>query len=74
MTNSEGRDAHFAVSGGFLEVADNRAVVLADAAERAEEARSKHPRTDPAYAAAEAALARALNRLRVAHNHQAREE
>jgi len=84
VTDAEGRDTWFAVSGGFLEVAENRAVLLADAAEaaeqidvaraeasraRAEEARAKHPRTDPSFAAAEAALARALNRLRVAREH-----
>jgi F-type H+-transporting ATPase subunit epsilon len=84
VTDAEGRDTWLAVSGGFLEVAENRAVLLADAAEaaqqidvaraeasraRAEEARAKHPRTDPSFAAAEAALARALNRLRVAREH-----
>jgi len=84
VTDAEGRDTWFAVSGGFLEVAENRAVLLADAAEaaqqidvaraeasraRAEQARAKHPRTDPSFAAAEAALARALNRLRVAREH-----
>jgi F-type H+-transporting ATPase subunit epsilon len=84
VTDAEGRDTWFAVSGGFLEVGANRAVLLADAAEaaqqidvaraeaaraRAERARARHPRTDPSFAAAEAALARALNRLRVAREH-----
>ena len=33
----DGRNEHFAVSGGFLEVSDNRATVLADTAELASE-------------------------------------
>lgn len=84
VTDAEGRETYFAISGGFLEVADNRAVLLADAAERAdeidvaraeaarkraEEARATRPREDPVFAAAEAELARALNRLRIAHEH-----
>jgi F-type H+-transporting ATPase subunit epsilon len=35
--NGEGDEVRLAVSGGFLQVADNRVTVLADAAERAEE-------------------------------------
>lgn len=85
VTDTEGRELHFAVSGGFLEVAENRAILLADAAERADEidvtraeaarkraedARSGRPQGDEMYASAEAALARALNRLRIAREHQ----
>ncbi|MBI2874895.1 MAG: F0F1 ATP synthase subunit epsilon [Firmicutes bacterium] len=68
-----------AVSGGFLELAGNRAVVLADAAElpeeinveRARKARERAERrlqaqtADTDLARAELALRRAANRLRV---------
>jgi F-type H+-transporting ATPase subunit epsilon len=50
-----GRTARMAVSGGFMEVAQNRAVILADAAERAEEID---------VARAQRAKERALRRLR----------
>lgn len=75
---------YFAVSGGFLHVADNRVVLLADAAERAEEidveraeaarrraeeSRRALHRMEHDLAGAEVSLARALNRLRVAQRH-----
>ena len=83
-TDAEGRDVHFAVSGGFLQVADNHAIMLADAAERADEIdiaraeaarrraqelRAERSRSDATFAVAEAALARAVNRLRIAREH-----
>ncbi len=76
----EGEEFSMAVSGGFLEVRPDRVIVLADAAERAEEidlARAEEaksraqerlgqraPETD--MARAEADLRRALTRLKVA--------
>ncbi|MCR4419544.1 MAG: F0F1 ATP synthase subunit epsilon [Clostridia bacterium] len=75
-----GETFRLAVSGGFMEVADNRAIVLADAAERPEEidvARAqrakeramKRLKERPAgldVARAEMALRRALARLKAA--------
>ncbi|MDO8687240.1 MAG: ATP synthase delta/epsilon chain alpha-helix domain-containing protein, partial [Dehalococcoidales bacterium] len=69
-----------AISGGFLEVRPDRVIVLADAAERAEEidlARAEaakqraqeslsHPAPDVDLAQIEAALSRSLMRLKVA--------
>ncbi len=59
-----------AVGGGFLEVSDNNVVVLADSAERAEEARRRAAARvrggtpDIDQDRAQAALARSLSRLR----------
>jgi len=67
------------ISGGFLEVRPDRVIVLADAAERAEEIdiaraeaakrraeeRLKHPTAEVDMARAEAALRRSLARLKV---------
>ncbi|HEY8491624.1 MAG TPA: F0F1 ATP synthase subunit epsilon [Dehalococcoidia bacterium] len=75
-----------AVTGGFMEVRDNAVIILADAAERAEEidvARAEAARqraqellarrpADVDLAAAEAALRRALARLRVAEQRRRR--
>ena len=81
MRKGEGEEEEsFFVTGGFLEVRDNHVAVLADASERAEEidveraeeARSraeealKEKREGAELAAAEAAMRRALIRLRLA--------
>lgn len=76
-----------AVTGGFLEVADNRAVILADAAELAgnidvlraraakerAEARLREKRSDIDFHRAHAALQRANTRLRIAEDRGERE-
>ena len=75
-----GEETHMAVTGGFLEVRPDKVVVLADAAERAEEidvdraeaamkrAEERLKSTDPGMdlEKAEAALWRSLTRLKVA--------
>jgi F-type H+-transporting ATPase subunit epsilon len=79
VKDKSGNDVRYATSGGFVEVKNNRVVVLADAAEktteidvnRAQEAkrraeerlRSKNHLVDEVRA--RAALARAINRLRL---------
>jgi F-type H+-transporting ATPase subunit epsilon len=81
-----GDEVSLVVSGGFLEVAGDRVLVLADAAERSEEidlARAEEARrraqerlasrqADLDLAQAEAALRRSLIRLRVARRRQGR--
>ena len=75
-----------AISGGFLEVRPDRVIVLADAAERADEIdiaraeaakerardRINHPSAGSDIANAEAALRRALARIRVAEKRRRR--
>lgn len=75
-----GAETSYALSGGFMEVRDNNVVILADAAERAEEidiARAQEARrraeeaivrreTTADLAQVEASLRRSLLRLRVA--------
>ena len=74
-----GEEFSLAISGGFLEVRPDRVIVLADAAERAEEIdiaraeeakrraeeRLTHPTEEVDLARAEAALRRSLARLKV---------
>jgi len=76
----DGEEFSMAISGGFLEVRPDRVIVLADAAERAEEIdlaraeaakqraqeRLSHPALDVDLAQVEAALRRSLIRLKVA--------
>lgn len=80
VRDADGREEHFAISGGFMEVADNNVRILADSAEKAEEidvpraeqavvrARERLSSADTStdLLRAEIALKRALNRLRVA--------
>jgi F-type H+-transporting ATPase subunit epsilon len=80
VKNTQGADTVYATGGGYLEVRDNNVIVLIESAERPEEidierARSARARAegrlkshDPSYdtVRAELALARALNRLRLA--------
>jgi F-type H+-transporting ATPase subunit epsilon len=80
LSYPSGRREVFAVSGGFLEVSQNRVIVLADAIERADEidvtrAGAARDRAQRRLAArerdldalrAELALRRAINRIRVA--------
>lgn len=75
-----GNEIHIAVTGGFLQIFDNKVTVLADAAERSEEIDPERARRAlvraqdelrsaqdaMARVAAEEALARARARLRVA--------
>jgi F-type H+-transporting ATPase subunit epsilon len=83
----EDREEELAVHGGFLEVRDDRVTILADAAERAEEidvARAEaarrraqelmaqRRRDEMESAAAQAALQRALVRLKLAERLQRR--
>lgn len=79
------RYTKMAITGGFLEVSDNRAVLVADAAEKADSidllrarqardralARLRDRSALIDYARAELALQRALNRLRVAGDAEA---
>jgi len=81
-----GEEIFLVISGGFLEVRPDRIIVLADAAERAEEidiARAEEakrraeerlalPATDVDLARAEAALRRSLARLRIAERRRRR--
>ena len=80
LSNANGTEFHYAISGGFVEVRDNNVILLAETAERTDEidvervkaARDralkriaeKYPQTD--IERAKLALYRALNRLKIA--------
>lgn len=79
LVEQGGGERHYATSGGFVEVKANRVIVLAETSERAdeidvkraEEARKRaderlHRKENIDEERARAALARALNRLKVA--------
>ncbi len=86
VVRKEGEETAIFVTGGFLEVMQNRVTVLADTAERAEEIdieraaeakrraeeRLKLRPTDIDLAAAEASLRRALIRIKVAERRKRR--
>jgi F-type H+-transporting ATPase subunit epsilon len=87
VARKDGKDEILAISGGFLEVRPDRVIVLADAAERAEEidmarAQAARKRAEDRLrdrkaigldeATAEAALKRAIARLSVAEKMQQR--
>lgn len=86
IAREDGEEVVMAISGGFLEVRENRVVILADTAERAEEidvARAEAARrraqerlaarvAEVDLARAEATLRRALARLRVAERRRRR--
>ncbi|ACV64832.1 ATP synthase F1, epsilon subunit [Desulfofarcimen acetoxidans DSM 771] len=77
----DGKEFKIAISSGFVEVKNSRVVILADAAERADqidksraeaakaraEQRLSSSSSDIDVARAEAALKRAINRLRLLH-------
>jgi F-type H+-transporting ATPase subunit epsilon len=86
LVKQSGTDVPMAISGGFMEVRPERVIILADAAERAEEidiARAEeakrraeeqlaHPSTEVNIAVSQAALQRAISRLEVANKYRKR--
>ncbi len=86
VTRKSGQEYALAISGGFIEVRPDRVIVLADAAERADEIdmtraeaakerareRLSHPVSGVDVARAEASLQRALARIRVAERRRRR--
>jgi F-type H+-transporting ATPase subunit epsilon len=88
LARKSGEEYSMSISGGFLEVRPDRVIILADAAERAEEidiARAEeakrraqeelvHPASQIEAARAEAALRRALARLGVAERRKKRKQ
>lgn len=83
VSDDNNNEQVFAVSGGFVEVNNNKVTVLAQAAERPEEidvkrakdaeerARKRLKDSKMDATRAEAALKRAINRIKLADKHQA---
>jgi F-type H+-transporting ATPase subunit epsilon len=79
VIDADGKETHYATSGGFVEVRNNRVVMLADTAERSDEIDVERAKTSAARAReristkhagidierARLSLQRALNRLKV---------
>ena len=79
VVDSQGKETHYSTSGGFVEVRDNRVILLAETAERSDEIdvdRAKISRDRAQQRIAErkvetdvdrarVALARAINRLKI---------
>jgi len=82
ILDAEGKELRYATSGGFVEVRDNKVIMLAETAERADEIdadrakaakaraqqRVSERRADIDMERARIALQRALNRLKVSEN------
>lgn len=80
IVDMEGKELHYATSGGFVEVHDNKVIMVAETVERADEidasrAQAAHERAQKRLGEkrieidvdrAKVALQRAINRLRVA--------
>jgi F-type H+-transporting ATPase subunit epsilon len=58
VIDAEGKETHYATSGGFVEVRDNRVVMLAETAERSDEIDVER---------AKSSVARALERIAAKH-------
>ena len=88
IARKDGDEYILAISGGFLEIRPDRVIVLADAAERAEEIdieraesakkraeeRLSHPSSQVDMARAQAALQRAVTRIEVASRRKRRRQ
>lgn len=83
IVDADGKETHYATSGGFVEVRDNKVVMLADTAERSDEINVERARASVSRAQkriaekapgvdvdrARLSLARALNRLKISGSH-----
>lgn len=83
VLDADGKETHYATSGGFVEVRDNKVVMLADTAERSDEINVERAQASVSRAKkriaekesgididrARLSLLRALNRLKVSGSH-----
>ena len=83
ILDADGKETHYATSGGFVEVRENKVVMLADTAERSDEINVERARASVSRAQkriaekapgvdvdrARLSLARALNRLKISGSH-----